>query len=221
MRLGIMGGTFDPIHYGHLVAAQEARAALRLDPIVFIPCRQPPHRPTPPAADAEHRYAMTIAATCTNPSFRASRVELERPAPSYTVDTLRWLHDEEPAAELFFITGADAVRELATWREPERLVELCRFVAIARPGYDLGGLERDLGEFARAVSPIQAPGVDISSTEIRQRVSQGRPIKYLTPEPVEAYIVKHGLYRGDDQPDEKGGDQGCPSRSTSATCHGA
>jgi nicotinate-nucleotide adenylyltransferase len=216
-----MGGTFDPIHYGHLVAAQEARATFGLDSVLFVPCRQPPHRPQPPAADAEHRYAMTVLATCTNANFRASRIELERPAPSYSVDTLRQLHDQRPAAELFFITGADAVRELATWREPQRLIELARLVAIARPGYDLGGLERDLGEFARAVSPLRAPGVDISSTEIRQRVAQGRPIKYLTPEPVEAYIAKYGLYRGDDQSHEKGGDQGCPSRSTSATCHGA
>jgi len=218
MRLGIMGGTFDPIHYGHLVAAEEARAQLGLDLVMFVPCRQPPHKKSYQVTDAEHRYAMAVCATCTNPYFVASRIELERPPPSYTMDTLRQLHAKCPSAELLFITGADAVRELLTWREPEQVVALCRLVAVTRPGYDLAGLERELGDLAREVSTIEAPGVNISSTQMRERVAQGRPIKYLTPSAVAAYIVKHGLYRGDDHPWGKGGKQGCPSPSTSGTC---
>jgi nicotinate-nucleotide adenylyltransferase len=221
IRLGIMGGTFDPIHYGHLVAAAEARHVFELDRVTFVPSRQPPHKREAPAAGGEHRYAMTVAATCSNPRFDASRIELERAGPSYTLDTLRALRAVDPTAELFFITGADAVRELRTWRQPEQLVELCRFVAVTRPGYDLDGLERDLGALARAVSAIEAPGVDISSTQIRERVAQGRSIKYLTPEPVEVYIAKHGLYRaGSSQSEKKGGDSGCRLRSTSGTCPG-
>jgi len=210
MRLGIMGGTFDPIHYGHLAAAEEARVAFGLDRVTFIPCRQPPHKKDYPVTDPEHRYAMTVTATCANPHFVASRIELERPGPSYTLDTLRALRDAHPQAELYFVTGADAVRELLTWREPQQLVALCRLVAVTRPGYDLAGLERDLGELARGVAPLEAPGVNISSTQIRERVAQGRSIKYLTPAAVETYIAKHGLYReGDDQPQKKGGEQGC------------
>jgi len=203
MRLGIMGGTFDPIHYGHLVAAEEARAAFGLHLVTFIPCREPPHKKDYQVTDAEHRYAMTMTATCTNPHFDALRIELERLGPSYTIDTLRQLHAAHPQAELFFITGADAVRELLTWREPERLVALCRFVAVTRPGYDLRGLERDLGELARSVAAIEAPGVNISSTQIRERVAQGRSIKYLTPDAVETYIVKHRLYRDSDNQSHK------------------
>jgi nicotinate-nucleotide adenylyltransferase len=204
-----MGGTFDPIHYGHLVAAEEARARLALDLVMFVPCRQPPHKQDYQVTDAEHRYAMAVAATCTNPHFITSRIELERPAPSYTIDTLRQLRAQGPDTELVFITGADAARELLTWRDPQDLVALCRLVAVTRPGYDLAGLERELGELARQVRVIEAPGVNVSSTELRERVAQGRPIKYLTPAGVEAYILKHGLYRGDSQPTGKGGDQGC------------
>ncbi len=209
MRLGVMGGTFDPIHYGHLVAAEEVRARFELDLVMFVPCRQPPHKKDYPITDAEHRYAMTVAATCANPRFITSRIELERPAPSYTIDTLRQLRARGPDTELFFITGADAVRELLTWREPQELVALCRLVAVTRPGYDLAGLERELGELAREVRTIEAPGVNVSSTELRERVARGRPIKYLTPLAVESYILKHGLYRGENQTTQKGGDQGC------------
>lgn len=207
MRLGIMGGTFDPIHYGHLVAAEEARAAFGLDLVTFVPSRQPPHKKDYRISEAEHRYAMAVTATCTNPCFTASRIELERAGPSYTIDTLSQFHGSRPDAELFFITGADAVRELLTWREPRRLVALCRFVAVTRPGYDLGELERELGDLAGEVGAIEVPGVNVSSTQIRERVAQGRSIKYLTPDAVVIYIAKHGLYRGGDgQPEKKGGD---------------
>ncbi|HUT76026.1 MAG TPA: nicotinate-nucleotide adenylyltransferase [Armatimonadota bacterium] len=206
-RLGVMGGTFDPIHYGHLVAAEEARAQLGLEGVTFVPCRQPPHKKDYRVTDAEHRYAMTLAATCDHPRFTASRIELERPGPSYTIDTLRRLQREHPTAELFFITGADAVRELLTWREPQELAALCRLVAVTRPGYDLGGLERALGELARQVRALEAPGVNVSSTDIRARVARGWSLRYLTPPAVETYIAKHGLYRGDDaEPNRKGGE---------------
>jgi nicotinate-nucleotide adenylyltransferase len=207
MRLGVMGGTFDPVHYGHLVAAEEARAQFGLELVMFVPCREPPHHKDYRVTDAEHRYAMTIAATCANPRFTASRVELERPPPSYTIDTMRQLHAQIPAAELFFITGADAVRELLTWREPRELLALCRLIAVTRPGYDLAGLERDLGDLARAVHPVEGAGVNVSSTHIRERVARGRSIKYLTPPAVESYIAKHGLYRGGEgESKQKGGD---------------
>lgn len=217
-----MGGTFDPVHYGHLVAAEEAREMFELDRVTFIPCRQSPLKRESPVATAEHRYAMLVAATCTNPRFDALRIELERAGPSYTLDTLFQLRADHPSTELFFITGADAVRDLRAWHEPEQLVRLCRFIAVARPGYDLAGLERELGTLARSVSAIEATGVDVSSSGIRERISQGRSIRYLTPEPVEAYIVKHGLYRaGGSQSQKKGGDSGCRLRSTSGTCPGA
>ncbi|UCH32981.1 MAG: nicotinate-nucleotide adenylyltransferase [Armatimonadota bacterium] len=207
MRLGVMGGTFDPIHYGHLVAAEEARACFGLDVVTFVPCGQPPHKKDYAVTTPEHRYAMTVTATCTNPHFSTSRIELERDGPSYTIDTLHQLHGEHPAAELFFITGADAVHELLTWRDPEQLVASCQLIAVTRPGYDLDGLERDLGDLARRVRAIEAPGVNISSTQIRERVARGQSIKYLTPEPVEAYIAKHRLYRdGNHQSVEKGGE---------------
>jgi nicotinate-nucleotide adenylyltransferase len=207
MRLGVMGGTFDPIHYGHLVAAEEARARFGLDAVTFVPCGQPPHKKDYAVTAAEHRYAMTVTATCTNPHFRASRIELEREGPSYTIDTLHQFRAAQPVAELFFITGADAVRELLTWRDPQQLVASCQLIAVTRPGYDLDGLERDLGDLARGVHAIEAPGVNISSTQIRERVARGQSIKYLTPEAVETYIAKHGLYRdGDHQSKEKGGE---------------
>jgi nicotinate-nucleotide adenylyltransferase len=194
MRLGIMGGTFDPIHYGHLVAAEEARLRLGLDHVSFVPCGRPPHKKDYVVSDPEHRYAMTLIATCNNPCFDTSRVELEREGPSYSVDTLRHFRAANAEAQLFFITGADAVRELLTWHEPQELVALCHLIAVKRPGYALGDLERELGALARSVSALDAPGVDISSSEIRQRIARGESIRYLTPEAVEAYIFKHGLY---------------------------
>ena len=203
-RLGVMGGTFDPIHYGHLVAAEEARAQLGLETVMFVPCREPPHKKDYRVTDAEHRYAMTLAATCANPYFTVSRIELERPGPSYSLDTLRQLHQQHPQAELFFITGADAVRELPTWHQPRQLVALCHLIAVTRPGYDFTGLERELGDLASGVRAITAPGVEVSSTEIRERVARGWTIRYLTPPAVEIYIAKHALYRRGDEP--KGGE---------------
>jgi nicotinate-nucleotide adenylyltransferase len=197
-RLGLMGGTFDPIHHGHLAAAEECREALGLEHVVFVPNRQPPHKKSYPVTDAEHRYNMCVLATASNAYFSVSRVELSRPGPSYTVDTLRTFRaalGEE--VELFFITGADAVLEILSWRAPDAILQECWLVAVHRPGFDLRRLEGVLGaERAARIITVAMPGLDISSTELRRRVAAGRSIKYLTPEPVEAYIHKLGLYGG-------------------------
>jgi len=196
MRLGIMGGTFDPIHYGHLAAAEQARDQFRLDKILFLPNREPPHKKGYSVTPAERRYDMVLLATASHPQFEASRLELERPGPSYTVDTidqLRQLCGEGP--EFFFITGADAVLEILTWKHPHLLVDRCQLIAATRPGYSLGELERAAGaELARRVHILEVPGVDVSSTMLRDRVRRGLSIRYLTPPEVEAYIRKHGLY---------------------------
>ncbi len=137
-----MGGTFDPIHYGHLIAAEEARYRFQLARVVFVPCGQPPHKKPYAVTPAEHRYAMTLLATASNPHFIVSRIEIDRPGPSYSVDTVRLLRQQLPDAELFFITGADAVLEILTWKDSDELIGLCRFIAVTRPGYDLRQLER-------------------------------------------------------------------------------
>ena len=200
-RLGIMGGTFDPIHYGHLLMAEEARQAFALDEVVFVP-----NAPAGPrivakkeylVSSPEDRYAMTRLATASNPCFSASRLELDRPGVSYTIDTLRAFHRLYPQLKaLYFITGADAVLEILTWHEHEQLARECRFIAVTRPGFVLERLEKIAdAEFLKSVSFLPIPGLEISSTDLRNRVRQSRSIKYLTPEPVEAYIGQHGLYR--------------------------
>ncbi|HIE09511.1 MAG TPA: nicotinate-nucleotide adenylyltransferase [Armatimonadetes bacterium] len=196
-RIGIMGGTFDPIHYGHLVAAEEARWRFDLEVVIFVPAGQPPHKPSEGITDKEHRYNMVVLATCPNPYFLVSRVEIDRPGPSYAIDTVREFKRKlGQDVEIYFITGADAVLEILTWREAERLVELCDFIAATRPGYDLEAMYRELPEkFLKHIHPLPIPGMAISSTEIRRRVREGLPIRYLTPEPVEQYILKHGLYK--------------------------
>ncbi|MFA0756452.1 MAG: hypothetical protein YPKNTGVA_001973 [Candidatus Fervidibacter sp.] len=192
-----MGGTFDPIHYGHLVAAEEARHRFGLACVMFVPCGQPPHKKTYAVTPAEHRYAMTLLATASNPHFVVSRLEIDRPGPSYSVDTVRLLRQQFPDAELFFITGADAVLEILTWKDSDELIGLCRFIAVTRPGYDLQQLERLPAHYLERIMPLAIPGVDISSTLIRERVRRGEPIRYLTPDAVCDYIAKHGLYRSE------------------------
>lgn len=196
-RLGIMGGTFDPIHYGHLLMAEEARQAFVLDEVVFVPNGRPAHKKAYLVSSPEDRYTMTRLATASNPHFSASRIEIDRPGMSYTIDTLREYRTLYPnLAELYFITGADAVLEILTWHEYEQLVRQCRFIAVTRPGFVLEQLSKIISaEFLSRVSFLPTPGLEISSTDIRQRVQEGRSIKYLTPEPVEAYIEQHGLYR--------------------------
>lgn len=196
-RLGIMGGTFDPIHYGHLLMAEEARQAFALDDVVFVPNGRPAHKKAYLVSSPEERYAMTLLATGSNPCFSASRIEIERPGPSYTIDTLREFRRLYPDLDaLYFITGADAVLEILTWHESDNLARECQFIAVTRPGFVLDQLH-DLvdTEFLDRVHYLPIPNIEISSTDIRRRVREGRSIKYLTPEPVEAYIRQQGLYR--------------------------
>lgn len=189
-RLGIMGGTFDPVHIGHLVCAEEARWQFGLDEVVFVPAGQPwQKRQVTPAED---RYLLTVLATARNPHFSVSRLEIDRAGPTYTLETLRAFGEFHNAAELFFITGADAVLEILTWKDPDSLLQTARFIAATRPEFDLGKL--DLGRFGDRVSVIQIPALAISSTDIRRRVREGRPIHYLVPAEVAAYIEERHLY---------------------------
>jgi nicotinate-nucleotide adenylyltransferase len=196
-RLGIMGGTFDPIHYGHLLMAEEARQAFALDDVVFVPNGRPAHKKAYLVSSPEDRYAMTLLATESNPCFLASRMEIDRPGPSYTIDTLREyrrMYSELDA--LYFITGADAVLEILTWHEADKLAQECQFIAVTRPGFVLERLPEIVdAAFLDRVHYLPIPRLEISSTDIRRRVREGRSIKYLTPEPVEAYIREQGLYR--------------------------
>ncbi len=202
MRLGLMGGTFDPIHYGHLVIAETARVEFCLEQVIFIPAATPPHKVDRSVSDAEQRYAMLVAATASNPHFFTSRLEMERNGPSYTVDTLRQFRAQGgPDQELFFITGADSILEILTWRHHEEVIRLATFIAVTRPGYDLGRLERVLpASYLPQVRVLRAPLVDVSSTDLRKRVRRDQPIRYLVPESVEVYINKHGLYRAGAEP---------------------
>jgi nicotinate-nucleotide adenylyltransferase len=193
-----MGGTFDPIHFGHLVTAEEALVQFNLDKVIFMPTGQPVRKTERPVTSAEHRYLMTVIGTSANPDFDVSRMEIDRPGLTYTVDTmiaLRELHG--PQAELYFITGADAVWEIATWRDAARFEGLCTFIAATRPGYDLTAAVAEYAEVLSRLSIefIEVPSLAISSTDIRERVARRRPIRYLTPEAVSSYIAKYGLYR--------------------------
>ena len=194
--VGIMGGTFDPVHYGHLLAAEGARIRFALERVMFVPNGQPPHKKDYPVSPARYRYEMVVLATASNPAFQVSRLEVDRAGPSYAVDTLRELQEGFGAGrKLYFITGADAVLELLTWRDPEKLVEACEFIAVTRPGYDLGRLEQTLSAGLRArVHVLDMAGVYISSTELRRRAAAGESLRYLTPASVVRYIAAHGLY---------------------------
>lgn len=200
-RLGIMGGTFDPIHNGHLVTAEEARMQFGLEQVVFVPNRHPPHKDPDEVTNPEHRYLMTFLATVTNPYFTLSRMEIEREGPSYTIETIEEFRRLEPDATLYYITGADAIMQIlkGEWEESPRLLEMCEFIAATRPGFALEGdvvRSRNVtGHRLDNVHFMAIPALAISSTDIRKRVAEGRPIKYLVPEPVENYIGKHGLYR--------------------------
>ncbi|HPT62658.1 MAG TPA: nicotinate-nucleotide adenylyltransferase [Candidatus Atribacteria bacterium] len=188
-----MGGTFDPIHHGHLVTAEEVRDYFDLDEVVFVPSARPPHKIGQEVSDPEHRYLMVVLATVTNPYFQVSRAEIERPGPSYSIDTVRYFKDLwGERTEIFFITGADAFSQISSWNNPEELLELCTFVAASRPGYRLLGVEK---KYQGRVKTIEVSALAISSSEIRWRVRRGESIKYLVPETVENYIYKNGLYR--------------------------
>lgn len=206
-----MGGTFDPIHNGHLVTAEEARVQFGLDSVLFVPSRHPPHKDLADVSDPEHRYLMTFLATVSNPHFSASRIEIDRPGPSYTIDTIRELAGRYAGAVLFYITGADAILQIlrGEWEQSAELLRLCEFIAATRPGFalDLDTLRRNncTGRPLENVHVMAIPAMAISSTDIRGRVRDGRPIKYLVPEPVEAYIFKHNLYRPVTAPEAAGG----------------
>jgi nicotinate-nucleotide adenylyltransferase len=196
-RIGVMGGTFNPIHTGHLVTAEEARHAFSLDEVVFVPAGRPWQKEASEVAAAEDRYLMTVIATASHPAFSVSRVEIDREGPTYTVDTLRALGAERPGSELFFITGADAILQILTWRDPAAVLREARFIAATRPGYDLDRLEKELPEgLEDRVRVMEIPALAISSTDVRRRAREGRPIRYLVPDGVAAYIEKTRLYGG-------------------------
>jgi nicotinate-nucleotide adenylyltransferase len=184
-----MGGTFDPIHHGHLVAASEVAQSFGLDEVVFVPTGQPWQKG--PVSPAEHRYLMTVIATASNPRFTVSRVDIDRPGPTYTIDTLRDLKAQRPEDELYFISGADAIAQILTWHDVEQLWELAHFVAVSRPGHELSITGLPKGD----VSLLEVPALAISSTDCRSRVSRGFPVWYLVPDGVVQYISKHHLYR--------------------------
>jgi nicotinate-nucleotide adenylyltransferase len=201
-HIGLIGGTFDPIHYAHLAIAEEVHTALGLTETVFIPAGQPPHKLGQEHTEPYHRLAMVQLAIASNPHFRLSRVEIDRQGPSYLVDTLRILHDQWGAnTELFFVIGWDSLKEFHTWyRAIDILAQLTRLVAVKRPGYEeereyTKELETRLPGITQRLVVVPAPQLAISSTDLRRRVAEGRPIKYQTPEPVERYIMEHGLYR--------------------------
>ncbi len=199
VNLGLMGGTFDPIHLGHLVSAEEARQQFALDYVVFVPAGFPPHKEKAKISAPEHRYLMTTLAVMSNPAFVVSRLEVDKPEPSYTIDTVRhFARHKAPGANLYFITGADAIMEILTWKDYEELLDVCTFIAVSRPGYSLERLWETVGSdcppVMQKVHLLEIPALAISSTFIRERAALGKTIKYLTPEPVEQYIKKHGLY---------------------------
>lgn len=197
-RLGVMGGTFDPVHHGHLIAAEEARLRFHLDEVLFVPTGDPWQKRDRWVSPAEDRYLMTVIATASNPYFSVSRIEIERDGPTYTVDTLRALREGMSGGpELFFITGADAIHQILTWKDPHEAVGLATFIAASRPGHELGGLEELTSEIRHHVEVLRIPALAISSTEIRERVATGFPIRYLVPDAVTQYVLKRRLYRPD------------------------
>lgn len=192
-RVGIMGGTFDPIHNGHLVAGSEVADRFGLDLVVFVPTGQPWQKADRQVTAAEHRYLMTVIATASNPRFHVSRVDIDRGGPTYTVDTLHDLRKVYPDAELYFITGADALAKIVTWHNWENMFELAHFVGVTRPGYELA---HDLPvEQGSRVSLVEIPAMAISSTDCRVRAVALRPVWYLVPDGVVQYIAKHRLYQ--------------------------
>ncbi len=200
-RTGLIGGTFDPIHYAHLAIAEEVRTALDLTEMVFIPAGQPPHKLGQDYTQSSHRLAMVQLAIASNPHFTFSRVEIDRQGPSYLVDTLRILHDQwGPDTQLFFVIGWDSLQEFHTWHNSaDILAQLTSLVAVRRPSYEehigYNELETRLPGITQRLVVVSAPQLAISSTDLRRRVAEGRPIKYQTPEAVEDYIMEHGLYR--------------------------
>nr|WP_269936989.1 nicotinate-nucleotide adenylyltransferase [Arthrobacter sp. HY1533] len=188
LRVGVMGGTFDPIHHGHLVAASEVASVFKLDEVIFVPTGEPWQKAKKKVSAAEHRYLMTVIATAANPRFTVSRVDIDRPGPTFTIDTLRDLRRMRPEADLFFITGADAMAQIMSWKDSDELWKLAHFVGVTRPGHVLDGRGR------KDVSLLEVPAMAISSTDCRKRVAEHNPVWYLVPDGVVQYIAKYGLY---------------------------
>jgi nicotinate-nucleotide adenylyltransferase len=186
-----MGGTFDPIHHGHLVAASEVGGLFGLDEVIFVPTGQPWQKSEREVSPPEDRYLMTVIATASNPRFSVSRVDVDRGGPTYTIDTLTDLRRQRPDSDLFFITGADALSQIVSWRENQRLFELAHFIGVTRPGFHLADAHLPEG----VVSLVEVPALAISSTDCRDRVGRGMPVWYLVPDGVVQYIEKRGLYR--------------------------
>ena len=187
-RIGVMGGTFDPIHNGHLVAASEVADAFQLDEVIFVPTGVPWHKKA--VSSAEHRYLMTVIATAANPSFTVSRVDVDRPGVTYTIDTLEEVAKTYPDADLFFISGADAIAQILAWKDIDKIWPLATFVAVTRPGHILELPDTEQA----AIEVLEVPALAISSTAVRARVTGGKPIWYLVPDGVVQYIAKHELY---------------------------
>jgi nicotinate-nucleotide adenylyltransferase len=205
MRLGIFGGTFDPVHYGHLLLAESCREQCQLDAVWFLPTAQPPHKLERPPTSAEHRVAMLELATAGNPAFSVCRYEIDRGGVNYTADTLAHFLAEDATRELFFLLGADMLADLPHWREPDRVCQLALPVAVCRPGCGLRDFDAYFEALVGVASPerieqmrkhrVEMPATDLSSTEIRRRAAAGQSIRYRTPRAVEAYIAMHGLYK--------------------------
>ncbi|APT92082.1 nicotinate-nucleotide adenylyltransferase [Corynebacterium phocae] len=194
-----MGGTFDPIHNGHLVAASEVAHRFQLDRVVFVPTGQPWQKAGRGVTPAEHRYLMTTIATASNPSFRVSRVDIDREGPTYTIDTLRDMREILPQAQLYFITGADALAGIMEWRDWDTMLGMAKFVGVTRPGYKL--TKEMLPECAQSsVELVDIPAMAISSTDCRRRAQEGKPVWYLVPDGVVQYMAKNKLYRQDQNP---------------------
>jgi len=197
--LGILGGTFNPIHYGHIVAAECARDAYNLDRVLFVPAARPPHKDSVEVLDSNHRFQMVKMAVQDNPDFAVSALELERLGFSYTVETIASYQQEFPGAKIFFIIGVDALLLISTWKDVERLATMCSFIVVTRPGYQLSKEKEHFSQIPSAVWEkillVPIPGLFISSSDIRQRVAKGQTIKYLLPPAVEEYIRKNDLYR--------------------------
>jgi nicotinate-nucleotide adenylyltransferase len=200
IRIGISGGTFDPIHIGHLIAAEDIREKFRLDKVIFIPSGNPPHKDLKKVADSNVRFSMVQSAVSTNSHFEASRIEIDREGYTYTVDTLTELKNKYgDSAKLLFIIGADVVLDLLNWRSYERVFKFCEFIATLRPGYHRDKFDKEIKllneRYGAVVHTVQAPLIEVSSTEVRERVSAGKSIKYLVPETVEEMIREQGLYK--------------------------
>jgi nicotinate-nucleotide adenylyltransferase len=191
-RIGVMGGTFDPIHNGHLVAASEVASAFDLDEVIFVPTGSPYLKDN--VTPAEHRYLMTVIATASNPRFKVSRIDIDRAGPTYTVDTLADMQKLHPDAELVFISGADAIAQISAWKSADQLWDLAHFVAVSRPGHKLTIPDAPEG----AISKLEIPALAISSTDIRARVQTGKPVWYLVSDGVVQYIAKNSLYGQND-----------------------